>query len=203
MRPLVTTPNDDYVPAPDRKPGASMKHVFGIIAIAVVAFAVLGYLMWRASDRKEAGSGTVIEDSTSPVTTQTQDETSETSEPSDTAASTPPTSTTAATPPVAGNALTATPPAQDYGTVGKGTRAVRRFTLTNTSGQAIKLKVSRSACHCLYYTHKPSIAPNGRETLTITVDGAKARVGALHETVEITSADGSVRTSVDVNATIR
>ena len=68
----------------------------------------------------------------------------------------------------------------------------------------MSIQVARSTCRCLYYEHAPVIPPKAKETLTITVDGAKAKAGALSETVRITKkGDPTVAASVEVSATIQ
>ena len=76
--------------------------------------------------------------------------------------------------------------------------------IANTSDEPMSVEVARSTCRCLYYEHAPVIPPNAKESLTITVDGAKAKAGALSETVRITKkGDPTVATSVQGTATIQ
>ncbi len=186
MRPLVTPPQDGYTTAPDRKPGVSASRVVLILLAGVVGLALIGWLIWRASDRGNRATGVVAEETTAtaPVDTETVE-----------------TLATGSDAAVAG--LAATPASQDFGIVRKGTRAVRTFTLRNESDSPLSIKVSRSVCRCLYYQHPPVIPPKNQETLTVTIDGAKARAGDLRETLQITSGDPSVKTSVDIIATVR
>ena len=63
---------------------------------------------------------------------------------------------------------------------------------------------ARSACRCLYYEYVELVPPKGKETITVTVDGARAPAGALRETVKVTAKnDPAVATSFDVIATVR
>lgn len=155
-----------------------------IILAAVVALALIGWLIWRASDRGD-DTGAIIEaDGTAPVVSETLE---------------PATATDAPVP----SGLTVDPPVQDFGVVRKGTRAVRQYTITNTTGEPAAIKVSRSECRCLYYQHAPVIPPNAKETLSVTVDAARAQAGELKETLQVTTSDPSVKASLDVLATIR
>ena len=100
-------------------------------------------------------------------------------------------------------ALKIDPPTHDYGTIRKGTRAVRQFQLTNNTDQPLSLDVARSACRCLYYEYR-AVPAHGKETITVTIDGAKAKRGSLHETVAVSSRkDPLVSGNLDVTATIR
>jgi uncharacterized protein (DUF2141 family) len=77
------------------------------------------------------------------------------------------------------------PATQDYGTIRKGTRAVRQFQITNNSDEPISIEVARSACRCLFYEYQSLIPPKAKETLTVTVDGAKAKAGVLRENLKV------------------
>jgi uncharacterized protein DUF1573 len=178
--PPSVTVNDAEAPAPNAIP-----RIAAIIIAGVVVLALIGWLMWRASGERPMTS-------VHPTETQT---------PSTAPAPGP---VTPAPKPVPVAALGVDPPAQDYGTIRKGTRAVRQFQVTNNGDQPITLEVARSACKCLYYDYAPSVAPRGKETITVTVDGAKARSGALHETVSVsTKKDPSITGNFEVSAVIR
>jgi hypothetical protein len=157
-----------------------------IVLVAMIGLAAIGWLMWRASNRGDAATGTLVD-----ATTATAPITTETTLPA----------TTAPEPSAGG--LTVAPASQDYGVMRKGTRAVRTFTLRNETDAPLSIKVSRSVCRCLYYQHPPVIPPKSDKTLSVTIDGAKAKAGDLRETVQVTTSDPSVKTSVDVIATIR
>lgn len=182
QRPLV----HDASPIPEA-PVEERSRLPLIVGAAVIALAIIAWLIWRASDR---GTTAVVEERPT-VTTGTTDTVStadDTIEP--------------ASPVTA--ALTASPASHDYGVIRKGTRAVRQYELTNTTDEPISIQVARSACRCLYYDHAPVIPPKAKERLTITVDAARAKAGELREEVRITSkADAAIATTVDVNATIR
>ncbi|HEX7833285.1 MAG TPA: DUF1573 domain-containing protein [Thermoanaerobaculia bacterium] len=188
MRPLQHDPHD-YSAIPERRAGAPASRVLLILLVAFVGLALIGWLIWKASDRGDAATGTIADDTsaTSPVTTETE---------SETAAGT-------IAPAASGGGLIATPESQDFGVVRKGTRAVRKFTIRNETDEPAAIKISRSACRCLYYQHAKVIPPKNSETLSITIDGAKAKAGDLREELAVTTSDPSVKTTVHVIATIR
>ena len=187
-RPLVTTaqPADDTY-AYTQSDSDSRSRLTLIIVAAVVALALVAWLIWRASsDRRSPATGTVVDTSTAvPATSVTE-------EPPGTVA------------PVATATLAVSPRNVDYGTIIKGTRATRQVEVTNQGDQPVTIQVARSACRCLYYEYTGTIAPKGKETVTMTIDGAKAKAGALRESVKISAkSDPSIATSVDLTATIR
>jgi hypothetical protein len=192
LRPLVSTMMDDDAsepPAPrDLPPGEEQRsRVPLILAAMLVALVLIGWLVWRASsDRGDA-----------PLIAET--DTSATSTAADTSLEdAPPTATTAA------SFLTVAPASHDYGIIRKGTRATRQFEIANSSNEPLSVEVARSTCRCLYYEHAPVIPPKAKETLTVTIDGAKAKAGDLSETVRITKkGDASVVANVEVSATIQ
>ena len=176
-RTLAPPPSPAYAMDDDSSSGPS--RVILIVVAGILVLAVIGWLLWRASSDERPSTPVVA-----------------TTEVGDTVA--------AASPPVTASALAVEPPSQDFGVVRKGTRAARQFEVVNNTDAPISIGVARSTCRCLYYDYAEVIPPNGRETLTVTVDGAKADAGQLSESVQITSdADASVATSFDVLATIR
>lgn len=196
MRPLVTTsvnhsPDDDdevEPPTPRDLPleDEPRSRVPLILGVTLVALVLIGWLVWRAStDRGDtppliAGSDTNAPTSTAPDTSVEN------------------------APPAAATTLAVTPAAHDYGVIRKGTRATRQYELANQSSEPMSVEVARSTCRCLYYEHAPVIPPKAKETLTITVDGAKAKAGVLTESVRITKkGDPAVTASVEVRAAIQ
>ncbi|HEX3581962.1 MAG TPA: DUF1573 domain-containing protein [Thermoanaerobaculia bacterium] len=159
-----------------------------IILAGIIVLGLIGALIWYASrDRGKV----------KPITTETTAVTNDTA-----------TATTTAPQPVAeppgASALTVAPAIADYGTIHKGTRAVRQVEVTNTTDKQLDYSVSRSQCRCLYYEYTGKLAPKKKETLSITVDGGKAKAGALAETVTIAAKkDPSVTTSFQVAANIK
>jgi hypothetical protein len=192
MRPLATSPIAEE--AEPRRRTAELpvgaaeprSRVPLIVAIALVALALIGWLIWRAS--KDRGEGTIIAETDTNAVVSTAP---------DTAVEEP-------QPAVEASVLGASPASHDYGVIRKGTRAVRQFEITNTSDEPLSVEVARSTCRCLYYEHAPVIPPKAKETLTVTIDGAKAKAGELREAVKITKkGDPTVTASVEVNATIQ
>ena len=183
-RPLVR-PHEPMAspPVASRNPRAVI--VMMIIA-AVVVLGAIAYLVWKPRTNPRP----IVEQ---PVTT------APTSTISESTATNPPT-----IPAASAASIKVAPALADYGTIRKGTRAVRQFEVTNSSGGPIEIQVARSSCKCLFYDYKAKIAPNGKETITVTIDGARAKVGTLQEQVNVTAkGDPSVNASFTVQATIR
>jgi hypothetical protein len=194
MRPLVTPPmaeeeeqaqND--LPLGEEEPRSLVPL---IIAAAVIALAIIGWLIWRASSDRGAAVPVIAESGTSaPVSTAPDTSVEEAPVPAPTPAA---------------RGLTARPRTHDYGTIRKGTRATRQFEIANTSDEPITIQVARSACRCLYYEHSPVIPPKAKETVTVTVDGAKAKAGDLHETLKVSAkSDPSIATTIEVTAKVQ
>ena len=185
MRPLVTTRAEDPSAGDYVTEGSDARSRLILIVIAaVIALAAIGWLIWRASDRPDRGA--VVEEQ--PATTTTLAEEA----PSPAAPATPV------------RVLTVSPDSIDYGVIRKGTRATRQYEIVNRGEEPITVQVARSACRCLYYEHAPVVPPKGKETLTVTIDGAKAKAGPLLESIKVTSkADPTVVTTFDVTATVR
>lgn len=203
-RPLVTTappPEDtltDFTPPPpadgryvaDVTPGNSGR--LGLIAvIVVVALAAIGYMIWRASSDRAPKTPNIVEQQ--PVTTSTP-----------ISVTSPPPSAATAASPEATDALRVVPAVADYGVIRKGTRAVRQFEITNSSAAPLTVSVGRSACRCLYYDYNSKLVPKKKETITVTVDGSKAKVGPLQEQLEVKAKGNPAATaSFAVQATIK
>ena len=90
----------------------------------VVVLGIIGWLIWRASSERKPAAP-VIEQQ--PI--------------SSTNNAPPPAVTPAPAPAPVPVSLKVTPAAADYGTIRKGTRAVRQFTITNTSTSPIETPV--------------------------------------------------------------
>lgn len=181
-RPLVRPAEPETVVG--RTPGITIAM---IIVAGLLVIGAIAYLVWHPRSNPKP---TVVEQ---PVSTSTVP-----------AVSTAPPTITPATPPAAAASLKISPALADYGVVRKGTRAVRQFEVVNESGGPIELQVARSTCRCLFYDYKSKLAPNGKETITVTVDGARAKQGTLQEQVDV-SAKGNpgVAASFTVQATIK
>lgn len=182
MRPLARPQHEfhDYEQAAPA-PSSGGNRVLLILLAAVVALSVLGWIIWRASSGRDEAPVTAApagETIVEPVT---------------------------ATEPIAPPAILAVSPAgHDYGVVRKGTRATRRFEVTNQSEEPVTIQIARSECRCLYYVYDSLIPPKATQAVTVTIDGAKAQAGALRESVAITSkSNPDVSGTLDVTATVR
>jgi Protein of unknown function (DUF1573) len=185
MRPLVTTTAVDG-DAHITEGSDARSRLLLIVGAAVLALAAIGWLIYKASAGPERPA-VVEEEPTATATTATVTE----EEP-------------AATPARAARLLTVTPDTNDYGIVRKGTRATRQYEIVNNSDEPISVAVARSTCRCLYYEHAPVVPPKAKESLTVTIDGAKAKPGPLLESIRVSAkSDASVVTTFDVTATVR
>jgi hypothetical protein len=194
-RPLVMTPGE---PAPsvgryETSPGtttSSGSRIFLIVLIGLLVLGALGYLIWRASMRRVPSRTPVVE--TTPTSTA----------PAETGTVTP-----VVTPAPAGSpTLRITPAVQDYGIIRRGTRAVRQFELMNSGSIPLTIVVARSSCRCLFYEYndKKKIAPNAHETITVTVDAARAKTPVIDEQLAVTAKeDPSASATIGVRATIK
>lgn len=201
LRPLVTAPVTEEpeaegvyeeLPPAEEEPRSRVPLILGI---AIVALALIGWLIWKASSDGKPAATTTSPDATttSPIVEETAG-----------ATSTLPDTAVEETTPAGTQGLTAAPRSHDYGVIRKGTRATRQFEITNHTDEPISIAVTRSACRCLFYEHAPVIPPKAKESVTVTVDGARAKVGALRESIRVgAKSDPTAGTSVDVIATIR
>ncbi|MEA2327338.1 MAG: hypothetical protein QOE68_2297 [Thermoanaerobaculia bacterium] len=193
-RPLVSSePVTDHgigsYDGPSDRPSNNGSRVLLMLVIAVAVLGIIGWLIWRASSDKKTTTPQAIEQppsTTSPETVTTP-------------AVTP-------APVVAAASIRIAPEVADYGTIRKGTRAVRQFEITNMSSTPLSITVARSACRCLYYEYdaKAKLAPKAKEALTVTVDGARAKAGALDERIAVSSKDDPNATgTIGVRAVIK
>jgi hypothetical protein len=192
-RPLVSSePVTDHGIAsydvPTDRPSNNGSRMLLMLVIAIGVLGIIGWLIWRASSEKKASTPQVIEQP--PSTTS------------------PDTATNAAATPVAAPAasIRIAPEVADYGTIRKGTRAVRQFEITNMSSTPLSISVARSTCRCLYYEYetKAKLAPKAKEALTVTVDGARAKAGALSESIAVSSKDDpNANGTIGVRAVIK
>lgn len=177
----------DYVPPEDDQPRPGNTRVLMIVGAGLLVLAAIaGLIWWASSDRT---SDTPAQTSTVPIVED------------DAGAET---ATVAPAAPIAAEGLSASPPSHDYGVIRKGTRATRQFEITNNTDEPMTVSVARSTCRCLYYEYSELIPPKAKESITVTVDGAKAAAGALQESIRVSSKkDPTVSTTVEVMATIR
>ena len=190
-RRLVTsTATGDYDAMPEEPRRANRFLLFAIVAAGLAVLAVLGWMLLRSAG--ERPDTPIVTETTEVASPATPDQTG-------TIVETP---APPVTPPVA--AIRVEPASHDFGTIRKGTRAVRQYEVSNSTDQPMAISVTRSTCRCLYYSHAPVIPPRGRETITVTVDGARAKVGPLQENVQVTAkANPSIVAPLNVTATIR
>lgn len=178
-RPLVTAPASDQIP--EGAPTQARTRIAAILLAGIAVLIVIGWLLWRTSSSRPPAAQVVTE--RPPSTATVVDE--------------PP-------PPPKVSPLSIEPPTQDFGKIRKGTRAVRQFEVANNTDEPVSIEVARSTCRCLFYDHAPVVPPKGKETISVTVDGVRAKSGALREALKVSSkSDPSVVATVTVTATIR
>ncbi|HEX9985246.1 MAG TPA: DUF1573 domain-containing protein [Thermoanaerobaculia bacterium] len=185
-QPHYQVPEDDpYAATPGGRPGNSRAPIIGIVLAGLVVLGVIAWLLLRSMDKERPA---IVEQT---ATTETATET-ETAPPADTA------------PPAAAGALTIRPATIDYGVLRKGTRASRQYEVTNNGENPVTIQVARSTCRCLYYEYEALVPPKGKETITITIDGARAPAGALREALAVTAKNApEVRGELVVQARIQ
>lgn len=160
-RPLVPPPAVMY-DGGETDTRANTGRAILIVGVGLLVLGLIAWLMWRGSSARR-DPAPVVEN---PVTTMPVVETQQ-------------------PPPEPPSPIRIAPKSIDYGTIAKGTRAVRQFEVTNSGSEPMQISVSRSECRCLYYDYNDKIAPGKKETITVTIDGAKARGGDLQETIRV------------------
>src|SRR5215212_9312198 len=166
-RPLVPPPvaeEPEYALEEQPPANGSRSRVALIVGAGLVVLALIVYLIWRASSAEPETAATTT---TAPITESAP--------------------VTPAPVPEVVKLLTVSPASADYGTIRKGTRATRQFEVRNNSEEPMSIQVGRSQCRCLYYEHAEAVAPKGKESITVTIDGARAKAGALAETLTVSS----------------
>ena len=169
------TVGGDVYQEPVARGGGARKAAIALIALA--ALAVLGWFAWSATRGEDDDAAPVVVEETTTVPAEAEP-----------------------TPEVVESPISATPATYDFGTVAKGTRKAGRFQLVNNTDEAIPIAVSRSQCRCLWFQHPQILPPNATATLTITVDGARAKSGTLSEVVTVSSKENAT-TSADIEIT--
>jgi len=185
-RPLVRTPEATSVPPPmayePPTPRAAQNRIAIIVLAGLIVLVIIGWLIWRASSERKANVP-IVEQRPATVT------------------SAPPAVTPAPRPVIT---LKVAPTSADYGTIRKGTRAVRQFQVTNTGDTALDIEVTRSTCRCLFYDYNGKLPAKGQETITVTIDGARAKAGTLQEQLDVhVKKDPSTGATFTVQATIK
>ncbi|MDP9360803.1 MAG: DUF1573 domain-containing protein [Acidobacteriota bacterium] len=163
-----------YDAIPVDRPSNNSSRVLLMLVIALAVLGIIGWLIWRASSDHKPAPAQVIEQ---PAST--------------TNAGTAGTGAVRTAPVAAVPSIKIAPEVADYGIIRKGTRAVRQFEITNTTATPLSIVVARSTCRCLYYEYntKSKLPAKGKEALTVTVDGARAKAGTLEEQIAVTSKD--------------
>lgn len=172
---------------PTDRPSNNGSRLLLMMVIVVAVLGIIGWLIWRASSDHKPAATQVIEQPASTTGV-------------DTAATSVP------VPVAASSSIKIAPEVADYGTIRKGTRAVRQFEITNLTSTPLSITVARSACRCLYYEYdaKRKLPAKGKEALTVTIDGARAKAGALSEEIAVTSKDDANATgTIGVRAVIK
>jgi hypothetical protein len=174
--------SDDVVTL--ERPLNNSSRVLLMLVIALAVLGGIGWLIWRASSDHKPAAAQVIE---RPATTTNADP-------------------AVLTPVPVVSSIKIAPEVADYGVIRKGTRAVRQFEITNTTSTPLSITVARSTCRCLYYEYntKAKLPAKGKEALTVTVDGARAKAGTLEEKLAVTSKDDpNANGMIGVRATIK
>jgi len=201
QRPLVMTPAPspgEPAPAAGRydvpsSPAPSSWRALLIILAGLVVLGAIGWLIWRASSQRRPPSRPVVEQ-TSPTPAQS-------TAPADTGTVTPAVTPAPAAAPAA---LKITPALQDYGIIGRGTRAVRQFEAINSGSTPLTIDVARSNCRCLYYDYNKKVPAKGHETITVTVDAARAKSANIEEQIAVTvKEDPNAAATIGVRAAIK
>jgi len=176
--------SDETVRSDGDRPSSGVR-VMLIALVGIAVLAILGFFVWRASSHAKEPDRIVEQRPTTTTAFQEQQP-----------------AAPATAPP--GSLLRVVPASADYGTIRKGTRAVRQFEITNGGTAPLPIRASRSNCRCLFYEYAGQIAPGKKETITVTVDGAKAKRGALDETVQVSSKNDTTMTaSFTIHAVIK
>jgi hypothetical protein len=194
-RPLAAPPQSGNYAAPVPSTANPQSRVALIVLAAVVVLALIGWMIYRASSDRRTPAPIA---GTAPTAIETVG--TNPNPPAEPIA--PPAGMTPA--PATGSTIAISPASADYGTIRKGTRAVRQFDVTNTSTAPIDITVGRSACRCLFYDYREKVPAKGKETITVTIDGARVKGNSLNETVKVSSKkDPAVTATFDVTAVIR
>ena len=177
-RPLVAPPVLD---SSEGINAAAQTRLIGIVLGGIILLGLLGWVIWKvSSNRREAPPAIVEQQSENRADVESS-----------------------ATPAVI-EALSAEPSTHDYGSIRRGTRAARQFEIANNTDSPVSIQVERSECRCLFYDYAPVIPPKGKETITVTVDGGKAKSGKLLESIRVSSkSDSAIGTTMDINAVIQ
>lgn len=186
-RPLTPAPPMFEIHAPEEKPRTTSRIVL-IVLIGLVVLGAISWLMWQASSDELPVTSTIAQSIGTSITPATIE----------------PVTPAPAPVPRSGPALTVEPATQDFGAIRRGSRPSRQYEITNHTDQLIPIQVSRSNCRCLYYAHNGTIAPNQKETVTVTIDATRPKARRLSEKIRVFDKNNPANeTSFNVTATIR
>jgi hypothetical protein len=166
---------------------SNMTRLLLMAVVGLAVLAVLYFLVTRASARKS--NDRIVESDTAASSTNRTE-------------TAPLVADTA--PAVPASPISAKPAALDYGVIRKGTRKVLQVDVLNSGATAVPITVARSTCKCLFYEYGKDVPAKGKTTVTVAVDGGRAKAGTLDETIAVTSkGDPNIATSFTVKATIK
>jgi len=155
-----------------------------ILGMAIVVIALLALFVWKYGGESRSDTEPAAQASEEPIA------------PGATVSRAP------ATPPRP--ALQATPEAQDFGVIYKGTRVAKSFDVFNNTDRDVTIQLERSKCRCLWFEYDGAIPAGEKVTVSVSVDGGRAEPGLLSEAIVITTRDAPrVATEVQVTAEIR
>ncbi len=153
---------------------AGTLRTLAMVAAGVALLALVGFLLWKYAFNRPESNAAAITELSSTASTESSTE-----------------SAPAAEEVTPKSSIVITPAMQDFGEVKKGTRSTKSFVLENNSASPLTVKVARSTCRCLWFEHPATVAPRARANFTVSVDGGRARAGALEERIQISAATGS------------
>jgi len=200
MRPLAGTPTTPplssplsggrYEPAVNETASSTPRMLLIVIG-GLIVLGIIGWLIFRASSDRHPKTGPITETTATTITNATGTESPITPAPVTTAEA-------------SAGVLKIAPAVNDYGVIRKGTRVVRQFALTNSGTTPLDIQIARSNCRCLFYEYNAKVAPGKKETITVAVDGARAKPGAIDEHIAVTAkSDPSISATLEVRGTVK
>jgi len=189
MRPLAGAPSPGSPAASET--ASSTPRMLLIVIGGLIVLGIIGWLIFRASSDRHPKTGPITETTATTITNATGTESPITPAPVTTAEA-------------SGGVLKIAPAVNDYGVIRKGTRVVRQFALTNSGTTPLDIQIARSNCRCLFYEYNAKVAPGKKETITVAVDGARAKPGAIDEHIAVTAkSDPSISATLEVRGTVK
>lgn len=158
--------------------------LIGLVTVAILV--LLGYVAWRYSRRHTTSTPVIVErDHT--TTTETAPVSTVTPIATDSVITTEPVAPKSNATGSGKAKLEVTPVIADFGSIKKGSSALRQFQIVNHSGTPLQVDIKRSKCRCLWFDYDKRVPANGSTILAVKLDGVRAKVGALDEQVEVTA----------------